>query len=272
MTGWVKLHRGIEENDLWLLETFTKGQAWVDLFLNANHKDGIMNVRGNIVPIKRGQIGWSELTMAKRWTWSKNRVRRFLKLLETKQQIKQEKLYKITTIITILNYNEYQSDTTDDTTERQQKDNRRYTNKNVKNVKNTTSVSNETNDDISSKELTYVSDLEETKRPKRATRQKPEDRKISMKLIDHLKQIKKMTVPDGRFQEDNIYPCASLVNKLKATLLVEKKEQTEEEILKLFDYIMNKLSDWHWERATSIKYISNNYYKIYEEIKNGQRK
>ena len=138
--GWVRLHRKIEENSLWFLEPFTKAQAWIDIFLNANHKDGIIQIRGNVVHIKRGQIGWSELTMCSRWKWSKNRTRRFLKLLESEQQIKQQKDRYITTIITILNYENYQSDTPDDTAEGQQKDSRRYSrryiNKNDKNDKN----------------------------------------------------------------------------------------------------------------------------------------
>lgn len=134
--GWVRLHRQIEDNELWFLETFTKAQAWIDLFLNANHTDGSINIRGNILPIKRGQIGWSELTMMKRWRWSRDKVRRYLGMLETRQQIIQQKS-PLTTVITILKYDEYQkNDTTDQTTERQQKDNRRYTNKNVKNVNN----------------------------------------------------------------------------------------------------------------------------------------
>jgi len=134
--GWVRLHRQIEENPLWFLEKFTKAQAWIDLFLNANHKDNFIEIRGNIVPIKRGQIGWSELTMMKRWRWSKNKVRRFLKLLESEQQITQQKYKYITTIITILNYEKFQNDTPNDTAEGQQKDSRRYINKKVKNVKN----------------------------------------------------------------------------------------------------------------------------------------
>ncbi len=139
--GWVRLHRQIENNGLWFLEPFTKAQAWIDLFLNANHTEGIISIRGNIVKIKRGQIGWSELTMTSRWDWSKNKVRRFLKMLETEQQIKQEKSF-MTTIISIINYDKFQTndtadDTADDTAERQQKDSRRYTNKNDNNEKNT---------------------------------------------------------------------------------------------------------------------------------------
>lgn len=142
--GWIKLHRKICDNYLWTLEPFTKAQAWIDLILNANHKDNKMSVRGCIVDIKRGQIGWSELTMVKRWKWSRNKVRMFLKRLEKDIQIVQQKSH-VTSIITILCYDDYQSQgttegttesTTESTTERQQKDNRRYTNKNVKNVKN----------------------------------------------------------------------------------------------------------------------------------------
>lgn len=134
--GWVKLHRQITENELWLSEPFTKGQAWIDLFLNANHKDGSFWIRGNRIDVKRGQIGWSELTMASRWKWSRKKVRHFLNYLETTQQITQQKLAKLTTILTIVKYETYQKDTTEDTTEEQQKNNRGYTNKNVKNDKN----------------------------------------------------------------------------------------------------------------------------------------
>lgn len=135
-TGWVRLYRKIEDNFLYFLEPFTKAQAWIDIFLNANHKPRAIQIRGNIITLKRGQLGWSEITMSERWKWSRNKVRRFLKLLETEQQIEQQKYKHITTVITILNYDKLQNDTTDDTTEKQQKDNRRYINNNDKNDKN----------------------------------------------------------------------------------------------------------------------------------------
>jgi len=123
--GWVRLHRKIENNFLWFLEPFTKAQAWIDLFLNANHQDSKIDVRGNIIEIKKGQIGWSELTMCKRWKWSKGKVRRFLKLLETEQQIIQQKDRYITTIITIINYDDYQKDIKTVQQTVQQKDSRK---------------------------------------------------------------------------------------------------------------------------------------------------
>lgn len=132
MKGWVTLHRQIENNPLWLSEPFTKAQAWVDLILNANHGDGHFFVRGVRVDVLRGQIGWSEVTMARRWRWSREKVRRFLSYLEDECQTRQQKIDKITTIITIINYSKYQ----DKTTERQQKDNRRDTNNNDNNDNN----------------------------------------------------------------------------------------------------------------------------------------
>lgn len=133
-SGWVRLWRKIEDNEIWLSEPFTKAQAWIDLFLNANHKDNSIFIRGNEIQIKRGQIGWSELTMSKRWRWSKMKVRRHLKWLETRQQIKQQKS-TITTVLTIISYDAYQPETIQQT--RQQKDSRRDTNNNVKNDKTT---------------------------------------------------------------------------------------------------------------------------------------
>jgi len=135
--GWVRLWRKIEEHDIWFAEPFTKAQAWIDIFLNANHKQSSIFIRGNEVVIKRGQLGWSELTMAKRWKWSKNKVRRFLKWLETEQQIEQQK-DSLTTVLTIKNYDSYQPETIQQTKQQtiQQKDSRRYTNNNDKNEKN----------------------------------------------------------------------------------------------------------------------------------------
>jgi len=132
MKGWITLHRQIENNPLWLLEPFTKAQAWVDLILNANHTDGYFMVRGIKIEIKRGQIGWSELTMAKRWKWSRMKVRRFLKYLDGEQQTIQQKIDKITSITTIINYSKYQTIQQKDN----RRDNRRDTNNNVNNVNN----------------------------------------------------------------------------------------------------------------------------------------
>lgn len=140
MVGWIKLHRKLQENDLWLSEPFSRGQAWVDLLLLCNHKPSFIRARGIKVSIDRGQCGWSQVKLAERWKWSRGKVIRFLDELETVQQIVQEK-NNVTSLITIVNYCDYQSDDTADDTANgqqieQQTDSKRYTNKNDKNVKN----------------------------------------------------------------------------------------------------------------------------------------
>lgn len=165
--GWASIHRKFVDSDFWLSEPFTKPQAWVDLFTHANHKKGFISIRGNNIVVERGQLAWSEITMTKRWKWSRNKVRRFLSYLEQEGQIirntsdwvqnrntsetsdkNDSKTPKndtagdktnryITTVITVVNYDFYQrNDTADDTAERQQKDSRRYINNKNNNVNN----------------------------------------------------------------------------------------------------------------------------------------
>jgi len=85
------LSRRLLDNQMWRAESFTRGQAWVDMLLLANHKDGYILKRGIEVKVKRGQIGWSELALAKRWGWSRGKIRRFLGTLVGKEKIVQQK-------------------------------------------------------------------------------------------------------------------------------------------------------------------------------------
>ncbi len=119
--GFVLLHRKMFSNKMWLSEKFTKAQAWVDLFANANHAPGSFYVRGNEVKIGRGQLGWSIENMAQRWRWNRKTVMRFLSVLEQGQQIGQQRT-RLTTIITIVNYDKYQDKGTSKRTTRRTSD------------------------------------------------------------------------------------------------------------------------------------------------------
>lgn len=131
-------------NPLWESEPFSRGQAWVDLLLLANHKDSFFYKRGVKIDLKRGQLGRSQVELSDRWNWSRKKVNKFLKDLEKEQQIKVDK-NSVTQIVTIVNYCKFQSEGTADdpakvttkvtaegTTEAQQK----HTYKNVKKEKN----------------------------------------------------------------------------------------------------------------------------------------
>lgn len=125
MEGWIKIYRQLSENPLWTSEPFSRGQAWIDLILLANHKDGYFYKRGNKINLTRGQLGWSELALSERWKWSRSKVRKFLNDLEKEQQIEQQKS-TVTQIVTIKNYDKFQEKeqrkNNRKTAERQQKD------------------------------------------------------------------------------------------------------------------------------------------------------
>lgn len=128
MSGWIYLHRKLLDNPFWTCETFTRGQAWVDLLFLANYSDSFFYVRGNKVNVKTGQVAWSEPKLAERWGWSRTKLRKFLNDLEKEQQIIQQK-NTITQIITINNYSEYQK-------KEQQKDSRKTAEEQQKDVSN----------------------------------------------------------------------------------------------------------------------------------------
>lgn len=109
MSGWIKLHRKIFENPFYFSEKFTRCQAWIDLLLLANFKDGFFYKRGIKVEVSRGQIGYDLDSLANRWTWSRGKVERFIIDLENEKQVVRQKT-NITTLITVINYDIYQSD------------------------------------------------------------------------------------------------------------------------------------------------------------------
>ncbi len=148
VNGWIKLSRDLVNHDLWQERPFTRGQAWVDLIMLANHKDGFIRVAGEKITILRGQCGWSQLRLSSRWGWSRGKVARFFNDLKAERMI-DTKQNNRNTIVTICNYDKFQSknnqdDTTDETpnstTDGHQTVQQTDTNKNVKNDKKERSI------------------------------------------------------------------------------------------------------------------------------------
>lgn len=104
--GWVSVNRSITDHWIWS-EEFSKGQAWIDLILLANHKDADILIKGQKLTVERGQLAWSELSLSKRWKWSRNKVRRFFDMLKKEGMILQ-KTGHLTSVITICNYSSFQ--------------------------------------------------------------------------------------------------------------------------------------------------------------------
>ena len=118
--GYVAVFRQIFDHWLWQDKPFSKGQAWIDLLLLANHHDHKKPVGDKIVTYKRGDVNRSVLFLADRWGWDKKTVRRFLRVLEADNMVVVKGTTQGTTI-TIVNYDFWQKNgstkgTTDGTT------------------------------------------------------------------------------------------------------------------------------------------------------------
>lgn len=109
--GWVRVYENLSGHWLWEDRPFAKGQAWIDLLLDAEWRDGRQIRLGReIIVLKRGQQSVTLRDLADRWGWSKDKVSRFLKLLEEQGMISAEKT-QAGQVLTIENYEKYQNDT-----------------------------------------------------------------------------------------------------------------------------------------------------------------
>ena len=107
MRGWIRLDRKIMEHWLWSEKPFTRGQAWIDLLLLANHDDKKIIISGQPIEVKRGEKITSIRILSERWGWARSKTSRFLSLLESNNMINQKKAAN-GTAITIENYGLYQ--------------------------------------------------------------------------------------------------------------------------------------------------------------------
>ena len=143
--GWIKLHRKLLDCWIWQEKPFDKGRAWVDLLLLAMHSDKKMLIDNEITIIERGSFMTSVLKLSERWGWSRNKVTRFLDVLEREQMLNTERTPK-GTLINIVKYENYQlQDTQGETTVETPNGTADETpdetqNKNIKNEKNENNI------------------------------------------------------------------------------------------------------------------------------------
>lgn len=143
--GWISIHRKIRECLIWDTdEPFDRRSAWIDLLMMANHEDKKILFNGEPLTVKMGQRMTSIRSLAERWHWSVNKVRRYLALLQKLEMVHKESDNK-STLLTIVNYgkyqldwhtNEYTDEHTDGTPMNTQTEHRRHTNNNDNNDNN----------------------------------------------------------------------------------------------------------------------------------------
>lgn len=120
LEGWLKLYRSIQNHWLWEDKPFSRGQAFIDLLLMANHKDNKILFNGELIEVKRGSRITSLRQLSEAWGWSTKKTKKFLELLEKDNMITVKSDNK-KTLVTIENYGVYQEvGNTEETQEKHQ--------------------------------------------------------------------------------------------------------------------------------------------------------
>lgn len=115
--GYISINRSIEDNWLWKEKPFSKGQAWIDLILLANHTEVKKPIGSSIVVFQKGCVYRSISFLSDRWGWDRRTVKRFLSVLESDGMVSVSVSTHGTTI-SLINYGKYQTHgTTNGTTD-----------------------------------------------------------------------------------------------------------------------------------------------------------
>ena len=144
--GWVCIYRKIRESWIWEDKPFSRGQAWIDLLMSANHEDKKTMFDGVLYEVKRGGQITSIRKLCQRWGWSNTKAKRFLNELKSDEMITYNSDTK-KTAINIVNYNAYQDRSgAENVTETSQKHHRNATETSQKHTNN--NDNNDNNDNI----------------------------------------------------------------------------------------------------------------------------
>ena len=114
MSGWIKLHRQLNNHWIWDKPEYLKW--WLDILMQANIEPKKVLIKNQLIEINRGEVVYSYETWANRWKINKSKVLRFLKMLEKDSMIVL-KSETVTTRITICKYDTYQGERNDSETQ-----------------------------------------------------------------------------------------------------------------------------------------------------------
>ncbi len=104
--GSVSVAKALADHEVWHLDPFSRGQAWMDLLLLANDANRTFLAGGRPVQVFRGQLGWSLKSLARRWRWSDEKTAGFMLWIERAGMVSRQS-NGVTTILTVTNYETY---------------------------------------------------------------------------------------------------------------------------------------------------------------------
>lgn len=107
MQGWICLHREITEHWIWDDKPFSKGQAWIDILLRANHQRDSVLVGTSVYEVDKGEFITSKKKLYESWGWSNRKFDNFFELLQKSKMIAYKK-HNNKIVVKVLNYGKYQ--------------------------------------------------------------------------------------------------------------------------------------------------------------------
>lgn len=243
--------------------------VWIYLLTKASiygNKQFIFN--GKQMSLKPGQLITGAYQISKETGVPRGTVERILKTFKNEEQIEIQPTTKYS-IITIVKWKKYQGGEEPSEERVRNKRGTSEDNKDSKIDKNSisTSVSDETNDDVSPKELVYVSDLEEYKKPKMVTASKelpPFSLKAERdKLLNSSRRINHIV---GLYLEvlGNTFPANSHIqfrtllkrHYADAKHLVDFTDGQIKDAMAKCERDSDMGNKWKWTLGTVLKYIS----------------
>jgi hypothetical protein len=229
MSGWIKIHRDINQHWIWQDNNYLKW--WLDILLEVNHTEADVLIKGTVLKCGRGEKLYSLDTWANRWNTNKSKVNRFLKMLE-KQNMISLKSETHTTRLKVCKYDDYQDKDSKSETQTKRKRNASETQvksiqeeKECKEINNSIMVSSKPHKKIFLSEVD-INTLSE------------QDQiyfKIAIGFRDlFIKNKKALGVNDFKDQENATYK--GYVDPIRLAFTQDKK--TEEDFRKVYAFLM----------------------------------
>lgn len=121
--GYYRMARGWMDSPMFANEALCERAAWAWLIENAAYSPRQVRLGSSMVDVGRGQLVASLRYLATAWRWQKDRVARFLGLLEAAHAVslgRRGNGQTAITVITLCNYDQYQSTRDSDATDLRQ--------------------------------------------------------------------------------------------------------------------------------------------------------
>lgn len=228
MSGWIKIHRDINQHWIWQDSNYLKW--WLDILLEVNHSEADVLIKGTVLKCGRGEKLYSLDTWANRWNTNKSKANRFLKMLE-KQDMISLKNETHTTRLKVCKYDDYQEKDSKSETQTKRKRNEGETQvksiqeeKEEKEINNSIVVSKKPNENILLSEIDINTLSEEEQKYFKIA--------IGFRNL-FIKNKKALGVRDLRDQENATYK--GYVSPIRLAFIKDKK--TDEDFRLVYDFL-----------------------------------